>query len=104
MRYLYIRKVSGDERARHSGLKYFPRDCPFLSYFTFEAPLRKDPNWGFFVVIFQTKIIAALFYLPMYRHRKVAICPRVQVASGAKVVALVPVVMPSCTAQRMAVR
>lgn len=35
---------------------------------------------------------------PAARHRKVTICLRVQGASGEKVVALVPVVMPFSTA------
>ena len=38
------------------------------------------------------------------RQRKVTIWPRVQVLPGEKVLSVVPVVMPSCAAQRMAFR
>ena len=38
----------------------------------------------------------------MARHRKVTVWPRVSIALGLNVVAVVPVVMPSETAQRIA--
>ena len=38
-------------------------------------------------------------YFPRYRHKRVTICPRVQVSPGEKVTSLVPVTMLLLTAQ-----
>ena len=47
-------------------------------------------------------LCAVLFYPFMARYRKVTIWPLVQVSSGAKVVGVVPLVIPFSTAQATA--